>query len=79
MSGRSTGSTQAPPLFLDQTEAQTDEKEFFGDRPLFSKVLRVWTAPPPLPISSSGSGTAYDLTVVKENDGVNESTMGVLE
>ena len=37
------------------------------------------TTPPPPFISRSGCGTAYGLTVVKENDGVNESTMGVLE
>ena len=28
------GARPAPPLFLDQTEAQRAEKEFFGDRAL---------------------------------------------
>ena len=42
---------QAPPLFLDQTEARTAEKLFFG-RPAPLLYLRVWmTAPPPPPLS----------------------------
>ena len=42
----------APPLFLDQTEAQRAEQIFFGDCPPPRMT-------PPLLISKSGSGTAW--------------------
>ena len=45
----------APPLFLDQTEAQRAEKNFFGGCP--PPYLRVWMTAPPV----SGSPTAYQL------------------
>ena len=37
-SGGSRGVAPPPPLFLDQTDAQRAEKNFFGDRP----PLNVW-------------------------------------
>ena len=49
-SGRSRGGargTQAPPLFLDQTEAQRAEKNFFGDPPP-PPYLTVWMTRAPL-------------------------------
>ena len=49
---------RAPPLFLDQTEAQRAEKKIFGDRPPSLPYLRVWmTVPSAPPISRSRSGT----------------------
>ena len=49
----------APPLFLDQTDAQRAAKMFLETFP--PPYLRVWmTAPPPPPlISRYGSGTAW--------------------
>ena len=47
-SGRSRGGArgaQAPPLFLDQTEARRAKKNFFEDHPPY---LRVWMTGPPL-------------------------------
>ena len=41
--GRGQGDLPPPPLFLDQTEAQGAEKNFFGDPPPY---LRVWMTPP---------------------------------
>ena len=56
--GGARGAQTAPPrpLFLDQTEAQRAEKNFFGDRPPPPAYLRVWITP--LLISRSGSATA---------------------
>ena len=53
----------APPLFLDQTEAQRAEQIFFGDCPPLPG------RPPPPPISKSGSGTAW-LTEDNNNHGI---------
>ena len=44
--GTGTRVTCAPPLFLDQTEAQRAENIFFGDCPP-PLYLRVWMTPPP--------------------------------
>ena len=48
--GGARGAQTAPPrpLFLDQTEAQRAEKNFFGDRPPPLFYLRVWMTPPSL-------------------------------
>ena len=36
---------ERPSLFLDQTEARRDEKQFFGDRPPYLKIcIRHWIA-----------------------------------
>ena len=48
--GGALGPWDPPPttLFLDQTEAQRAQRNFFGDKP--TSYLRVWmSAPPPLP------------------------------
>ena len=45
---------EAPPLFLDQTEARRAEKRFFGDRP-----------PPPAPPPTSSRGLHPALHYIK--------------
>ena len=52
----------APPLFLDQTEAQRAEKSFFGYRVRVpGPYLRVWMTGAPLPLSQ---GPALQFVIV---------------
>ena len=46
--GEGPGGGPVPPLFLDQTEAQRAEKNFFQTVPPY---LRVWMTAPPRPLS----------------------------